>query len=311
MHRTFFLLFAFLIGAFIPWFSNLKVLLSSFIIYMLIPVFLRLELTAETFTRKHLAIVGANLTFPFLVWWLVGLITGCNDLALCGFFIAVAPTATGAAVVMGLIGGNVSFTVTGFVLTNLAVSALLPLALPLITTGVEVGPLVWEVFIRVVIVTIVPAVIALALTLWLGRKHAIRLGERLSPSTFYVWILIVIVVASISVGLMHDPANGITPLDAIHVGILSLILAVIMFTLGYLIGWPIYPRECSQLLGQKNTSYAIYIAIALNNPIVVLGPALYVFFHNTWNGIQIALADRRRIRRLAAQQIRLDDNKTT
>ncbi len=292
MIRTIALIGAFLIGGLFPELSILKGYISLLIIYMLVPVFLRLRLNKDALTREHLKVLSVNLTLPFLVWATIRAVMHDEHLAMAGFFIAATPTATGASVIMGLLGGNVSFVVTGFVLTNLATSLLYPIAVPLMAPGVQVGHLVIEVLLRVLLITAVPAVIAWAIAKIWGPRTALRLGNRLTPSTFYTWIAIVIIVAATSVQLMRSD-ESVAIIDCVHVAVLSLVLATLMFGIGFLIGCPRYGRECSQMLGQKNTSYSVYIALALHDPIVVLGPALYVFFHNTWNGIQIGLAARK------------------
>ncbi|MEG2248861.1 MAG: hypothetical protein RSB88_08120, partial [Akkermansia sp.] len=47
-------------------------------------------------------------------------------------------------------------------------------------------------------------------------------------------------------------------------------------------------RECSQSLGQKNTTLTIFLAmIYAPSPIAALGPTFYVLWHNLWNAWQL------------------------
>ncbi|HQL21587.1 MAG TPA: hypothetical protein PLY49_07505, partial [Opitutaceae bacterium] len=62
--------------------------------------------------------------------------------------------------------------------------------------------------------------------------------------------------------------------------------------LGYLIGRPDFSREASQALGQKNTTFTIYLALTYANPLVALGPTFYVLWHNLWNSWQLQRASR-------------------
>ena len=64
------------------------------------------------------------------------------------------------------------------------------------------------------------------------------------------------------------------------------------FSLGYLIGRPDFSREASQALGQKNTTFTIYLALTYANPLVALGPTCYVLWHNLWNSWQLQRASR-------------------
>jgi BASS family bile acid:Na+ symporter len=59
------------------------------------------------------------------------------------------------------------------------------------------------------------------------------------------------------------------------------------FALGRVIGGREFPREASQSLGQKNTSFTIYLALTYANPLVALGPTCYVLWHNLWNSWQL------------------------
>ena len=54
-----------------------------------------------------------------------------------------------------------------------------------------------------------------------------------------------------------------------------------------MIGGREFPREASQSLGQKNTSFTIYLALTYANPLVALGPTCYVLWHNLWNSWQL------------------------
>jgi BASS family bile acid:Na+ symporter len=67
----------------------------------------------------------------------------------------------------------------------------------------------------------------------------------------------------------------------------SALICAINFALGRVIGGKTFPREASQSLGQKNTSFTIYVAATYANPLVALGPTCYVLWHNLWNSWQL------------------------
>jgi len=52
------------------------------------------------------------------------------------------------------------------------------------------------------------------------------------------------------------------------------------FSLGRLVGGSEFGLEASQSLGQKNTTFTIYLAMTYANPVVALGPTFYVIWHN-------------------------------
>ena len=74
---------------------------------------------------------------------------------------------------------------------------------------------------------------------------------------------------------------------------MSLIICVINFGLGYLIGGKEFKREASQTLGQKNTTFTIVLASTFSSPLAAMGPTFYVLWHNLWNAFQLFMHDRK------------------
>lgn len=290
MFRTCLLALAFVVGGFLPQLHVLQPLLPFLIIYMLVPVFLRMRFSVAAFDKGLILTTLANLILPF-VFWKVAVVCGLNrELALALFFIAIAPPAVGCPVIVSLIGGHIAYVVTGLVLMVIADSILIPIALPYLVADPD-PHLTVDLVKRILLITAVPLLIARVYQWIRGRARAVVLGRRLAKSTFYTWITIVIIVAANAITFMRDPANDLSHHDLLIMGVCAFLMAVIQFALGYLIGMiDHHRRECSQLLGQKNTSYAIYLALSSGMPVAALGPAFYVFFHNIWNGIQIARA---------------------
>jgi BASS family bile acid:Na+ symporter len=78
----------------------------------------------------------------------------------------------------------------------------------------------------------------------------------------------------------------------VEIALASLLVCVASFTIGRWIGGREFPRESSQSLGQKNTTFTIYLALAYASPVVALGPTCYVIWHNLWNSWQLHRAAR-------------------
>lgn len=95
------------------------------------------------------------------------------------------------------------------------------------------------------------------------------------------------IIASSAAQTLEGQTAGFPRSDVLWVVLIDILLCVFMFGFGALLGGRAHLRECSQLLGQKNTSYTTYLAFACDAPFAALGPAFYVFFHNTWNGLQL------------------------
>jgi BASS family bile acid:Na+ symporter len=61
----------------------------------------------------------------------------------------------------------------------------------------------------------------------------------------------------------------------------------LQFFIGQRLGGSRYPQEAAQSLGQKNTMLTLWMALTFCGPVVALGPAFYVLWHNLWNAWQL------------------------
>lgn len=289
MSRTVLLIVSFVGGWLCPWLSVFKPLMPWLLAYMLTVVFLRSDLSPRAVTGRHWAVIGANLGLAFAAWGGLLLCGVPERFAQAAFFTAVTPTASAAPVIVGLLGGGVSFASAGFLLGALCVSAALPLAVPLVLhrSAWLVMP---TVLFRVGVVTLLPLLLAAALRRRFGER-ARQWGVRLTPSTLYAWVALVALIAAAAAETLAEHTADFPRSDVLWVLAIDLGLCVLSFAVGALIGRPDRIRECSQLLGQKNTSYTTYLAFACDAPFAALGPAFYVFFHNTWNGLQLIFHD--------------------
>ncbi len=291
MFRTIMLVTCFAAGWFCPWLAALKPLMPWCLVYMLTVVFLRMDTTPRALTPRHWIVMGVNIASAFLIWGAMLLCGVPERFAQAAFFTAITPTATAAPVIVNLLGGSITFATVGFLLSTLCVSAVLPLAVPLVLHQPAWSVLPMIAF-RVGVVTLMPLVGALLLRRFVGER-ARAWGQRLTPSTLYTWMLLVAIIAAAASDYLRTISDQLPLGDILWVLAINLAIGVITFGGGALLGGPDRRRECSQLLGQKNTSYTTYLAFACDAPFAALGPAFYVFFHNAWNGLQLILAQRR------------------
>ena len=80
----------------------------------------------------------------------------------------------------------------------------------------------------------------------------------------------------------------------LQIGCATLAICILNFFVGWLIGPRRRKLESSQLLGQKNTNFGMYLALCYATPLTAFGPIFYVLWHNLWNGAQLFLHDRRK-----------------
>jgi BASS family bile acid:Na+ symporter len=250
---------------------------------MLFITFLQTRLSWRALRRRHGVLLAANVAMGFAAWG-VGWWLGGRDVALAGFFAGITPTATAAPVVMSFLGGQVDWVIAAFLLTNLAIPALLPGLLPLVLGQAKA----LEVF-RQVLASMgsrVFAPMAAAAVLRAIHPPAGAWGARLRNVSFGLWVAALYLVTANASDFLRTQTVRPTVLAEIA-GLTALVCAA-NFTLGRLVGGPEFAREGSQSLGQKNTALTIWLALTYApSPLSALGPTCYVLWHNLWNSWQL------------------------
>lgn len=285
--RTAALLLAIAGGALLPQLHVLSRAIPWLVAGMLFLVFLQTRLSRKALHRSHGWLLLANLAMGFLSWgggWLIG----GRDVALAAFFAGITPTATAAPVVMSFLRGRVDYVVAGFMLSNLVVTALLPLLLPLVL-GQVTAETFGHVLGSVALIMFVPLIIAGLVR----RMHppAMAWPARLRNVSFGMWVTALLLITSNASSFLRQQ-TGLPTAVLPKILLVSLLVCAANFALGRLIGGREFPREASQTLGQKNTSYTIYLALTYASPLVALGPTFYVLWHNLWNAWQLRTARR-------------------
>jgi len=82
----------------------------------------------------------------------------------------------------------------------------------------------------------------------------------------------------------------------LSIALISLVICVVNFGLGAILGGPSHRQEASQSLGQKNLTFVIWIALTFINPLVALGPMLYIVYHHLYNSWVIYRFEKQRVR---------------
>lgn len=233
---------------------------------------------------EHWLVLAANILLGVIPYYLVlWLFPNQPDLARIVFFVGITPTATAAPVVVSFLQGNVGFALTGFVVTNIGVALALLVLLP-ITTGEFSCSFIWSVFKSLCFVIALPFFSAMLVRkLW---PDAHNKAKKLKMFSFSLWCLTLFCLASVTRNFFVEKTDIQSTIVFWALGI-SLVLCIINFTLGYYLKRGNFRHECSQILGQKNTTFTMFIALQFAGPLVALGPIFYILWHNLWNAWQM------------------------
>ena len=268
------LLVAMLIGGLVPQGHVLSDWIQYLLMGMLFFAFLDIEFK---FQKSVLWVLLANVAVAFVAY---AVLAPFNlMLALAAFMTAIAPTAIAAPVIISFIGREVEYVVASVVLTNITSAFVVPVALPfLIGTQIQIS--IWEVLQPVLVVMFVPLILAqLVKALPLNAQSFVRKGKVVS---FPVWLINLFIISAKAFDfLRNDNTNSLSTLGII--AFVSLVICMVNFGIGALLGGRSHWQEASQALGQKNLSFVIWIALTFVNPLVALGPMFYIIYHHVYN----------------------------
>ena len=271
-----------ILGALLPQAHVLAWAIRGFVMAMLFLVFLETRPSPAAFRRSHGVLLLANFGIGFAAWGL-GWVVGGRDVALAAFFAGITPTAIAAPAIVSFLRGRVDYVVAAFFLTNIVIAALLPLLLPFVL-GRPTPDAFSQVLRSVGLVVFAPLAIA-----WLVRAlHAPAAGwpARWRNLSFAMWVIAIFLITSNASDFVRRQTAA-PHLVLAQIAATSLVVCAAGFSLGRLIGGREFAREASQALGQKNTTFTIYLALTYASPLVALGPTCYVVWHNLWNSWQL------------------------
>ncbi len=277
------LLLMIVLGVVFPQFHALSAYIQYLLMIMLFFAFLDIDIQPQSFQRGVIWIVLANITVAFSAYWILRPFD--LNLALAAFITGIA-----APVIINFIHGQVEYVVGAVLLSNVVMSLVLPVTLPFIVGGV-VQISIWQVLEPVLITMFVPLILARFANLLSQRTQSvIRRGKMFS---FALWLLALFIMCSKAADFLRNDVKA-SATAVLSIALISLVICIVNFVLGGLLGGERFRQESSQSLGQKNNSFVIWIALTFINPLVAMGPTFYILYHNLYNSWQIYRFERRR-----------------
>lgn len=233
------------------------------------------------------------------IWLLLIQIIGCvavyfsikqfNPVIAEGAMVCIlAPTATSAVVITGMLGGNMESLTSYSLLSNIAVAIFAPVIFTLIGHGnYEISFLdtLTNITRKVFVLLLLPFVLAFFLNKFLPKIHFIV--KKSQNISFYLWSFALIVVTAKTVKFIFDQDSSNTVTE-IMIAAAALVICIVQFVLGRFLGRKFGDTVAGgQGLGQKNTILAIWMAQTYLTPIASIGPGAYVLWQNIVNSYQV------------------------
>jgi bile acid:Na+ symporter, BASS family len=260
--------------------------LTPYLIFgMLMLTFAKLPPRKVRLNPLHLWLVIIQVAGSLLIYFALFKINGvwAESALIC----VLAPTATSAAVVTGMLGGSVACLTTYTLISNLMVAISAPVIFSLIGSHSDMAFMdsFLQIAFKVGPLLILPLLVAWGMQRFTPKAHAKLI--RFHGLAFYLWALALMIVTGKTISFLVKQENPNLVVE-ILIATTSLIICVAQFATGRIIGTH-YKKTIAggQGLGQKNTVLAIWMAQVFLSPVASLGPASYVLWQNIINSWQL------------------------
>ncbi len=280
------------VGAvFYPYLSELAFLTPYLIFLMLLITYTNISIRSVRFSMLHFWLLAIQLIGSIIAYVAIRDIDPI--IAQSAMICILAPTATSAVVITGMLGGNTASLTAFSLLSNLTVAVVAPLLFTII--GGHSGFSFWEelqgIAFRVFILLLLPFLIAILLAKF-SPKACTKIRTSQSYS-FYLWNIALMIVTARTVNfLLFEGSSHIT--TSLIIFWLTLIICIVQFYIGRRLGRHYNDTIAGgQGLGQKNTILSIWMAQTYLNPISSIGPGAYILWQNIINSGQVWHKQRR------------------
>lgn len=277
---------AMLTGAlFHSYLDKLAFLTPALIFCMLFITFCKVSPRKMKFTKLHLWLLLIQIAGSIGVYLV--LINFDNALAEGVMICILAPTATAAAVITGMLGGSVAFLTSFIFVSNVLVAICGPIIFSYTGNGGGMSFMASFAYIfqQIGTVLLLPLGCAWLVQYFLPRVHKWMLSIQMV--SFYLWATGLTIVTAKTVTFLINQKN---PDYRIEIWLLgsTFIVCALQFWTGRKIGKKYNNKIAGgQAIGQKNTILAIWMAQVYLTPIASVGPAAYVLWQNLINSWQL------------------------
>lgn len=270
---------------FYPFFGRLAFLTPYLIFSMLLVTFCKISFRNMRVHPLHGWLLAIQLVGSLVVY---GALRFFNPVVSEGALICIlAPTATSAAVITGMLGGDIAFLTTYTLVSSVGIAIAAPVLFSFIGTHQDMT--FWASFLyickQVIPLLILPLAVAWLLQRFVPVVHRKILAAR--QLGFYLWAVALAIVTGKTVVFLLAQQHP-DYLNEIWLGLAALVVCVGQFLTGRMLGKRYGDTiSAQQGLGQKNTILAIWMAQVYLTPVSSIAPAAYVLWQNIINSYQL------------------------
>lgn len=213
---------------------------------------------------------------PLAYWILKGY---WPTLAASTLLVLWAPTASAAAGVTRLRGGNPLPVAANVLVQHVLLVVLFPLWMQ--WQGSMVSVSFFPILKQLVLQIGLP--LHLALLLRLAFPQSVDWMRKWNGAGMWLWAMAVfLVISRAGVQLRQQLHEGTSWFQILAIAGSAFLLCILQFVLGSRLSHRRFREEGSQMLGQKNTILAIWLGHSWFDPLAALGPTSYVIWQNLW-----------------------------
>lgn len=276
---------AMLIGLlFYPYMTRLAFLTPYFIFIMLFFTFIKIRWRHIRLTKLHAWLILIQVAGSMLVY---ALLLPVDKILAQGLMVCViAPTATAAPVITGMLKGNVESLTAYSLLSNIAIVIFAPFIFSLVGKTGDVSYVANALSISKSVVLFVFSPLVLA---FLTKMFLPKINQKLaaiSGISFWLWSAALAIVTGKTIAFILQQNSGYATEVALAGG--ALVVCILLFVSGKLLGRQYGDTIAGgQGLGQKNTILAIWMSQTYLHPLSSVAPGMYVIWQNLFNSWQI------------------------
>lgn len=267
----------------------LEAIFPLFMILILFVVFCKVDFHRLRLQRWHLWVslfqlgMVALMVGVALLFRLDGTLLIVFESVLC---CVISPCAAAAPVVTQKLGGRLEQMTSYLFLSNMLAALLIPTIFPVIDHSAQIPFLAafLQILRGVSMVLLLPMAMAYVVKHYFCPFH--RWIVSVNDLSFYTWALSLSIVSGVTLRSILHASAPIALL--LLIAVLALLACLLQYMVGrWLGGYSQTVIESGQALGQKNTAFAVWVALTYLYPLATVGPGCYILWQNIINSIEI------------------------